>query len=149
MPRALRALVLSGTLLLLGAPGALAQIPDWRPPSKQMPQMPGQSDLAGDWVSSHGDWFRGVDRVAGVATAGLRGAGEPAGGGAFRVARFMSGPIPAVIWSDRNGDRRADMIEILKSGGVIIQLIDADYDGAANVLRVYDASGALLREERM
>lgn len=149
MLRSLRVLVLSGSLLLLGATGALAQGPDWRPPSKQMPPMPTQSDLSG-WVSSHGEWFQGVDRIAGVPAAGLRAAGEARGGsGSVLVARFMSGPLPAVVWSDRNGDGRADLIEILKSGGVIVQLIDADYDGAANVLRVYDASGALLREERM
>ncbi len=150
MFRSLRVLALSGSLLLLGAAGALAQEPDWRPPSPQMPQMPSETDLGGDWLSAHATWFEGVDRAAGVAVSGLRPVGETRRGSAtMQVARFMNGPIPAVVWSDRNDDGRADMIEILRSGGVIIQLIDADYDGAANVLRLYDASGKLLREERM
>jgi hypothetical protein len=52
-----------------------------------------------------------------------------------------------MVWSDRNGDSRADIVEIYKSGGVIIQLIDADFDGSANVMRIYDAGGKLLRQE--
>ncbi|HEX6070682.1 MAG TPA: hypothetical protein VFZ18_12680, partial [Longimicrobiaceae bacterium] len=66
-----------------------------------------------------------------------------------QVVRFTSGPLPVVIWSDRNGDDRADIIEIFRSGGVIIQLIDADYDGRANVLRTYDSDGELVRQERL
>lgn len=145
-----RAVLFTGALLLTTASGAFAQGPDWRPPSRQMPPMPTHADLGGDWLSSRSNWFQGLDNVAGVAASGLRAAGEPTSGtGAIQIARFMHGPIPAVIWSDRNGDARADMIEIYRSGGVIVQLIDVDYDGAANVLRVYDASGALLREEKM
>ena len=150
MPRSFRVVLFAFALLLASASSVLAQGTDWRPPSRQMPPMPTRADLGGDWLSPRGDWFQGLDRVAGVAASGLRAAGEPTGGsGAIQIARFMNGPIPAVVWSDRNGDSRADMIEIYRSGGVIVQLIDVDYDGAANVLRVYDASGALLREERM
>lgn len=150
MPRSIRLALLTGALLLAAASGASAQGPSWRPPSSQMPTMPSRADLSGDWLSSRSGWFQGLDGVAGVAASGLRGAGEPSGGGgAVQIARFMNGPVPAVVWSDRNSDSRADMIEIFRSGGVIIQLIDVDYDGAANVLRVYDAAGKLLREERM
>jgi hypothetical protein len=54
-----------------------------------------------------------------------------------------------MVWQDRNGDGRADIVEIFRGGGVIVQVIDADYDGQANVLRRYDSGGALLREERL
>jgi hypothetical protein len=39
-------------------------------------------------------------------------------------------------------------VDVFRRGALAYQLIDADYDGAANVLRVYDASGALARENR-
>lgn len=150
MPRSLRVVLLACSLLLLAAPAASAQGPDWRPPSRQMPQMPTRAELSGDWLSPRRAWFQGVESISGVAVDRLRAAGEARGGSdVLQVARFMNGPIPAVVWSDRDGDSRADMIEILRAGGVIIQLIDADYDGAANVLRVYNAAGALVREERM
>jgi hypothetical protein len=64
------------------------------------------------------------------------------------MVRFMGGARPVASWTDRNGDGRADMVEVYRGGAVAFQLIDADYDGAANVLRVYDASGALARENR-
>lgn len=150
MLRFLRTVLFCGALLLLAAPAARAQAPDWRPPSRQMPQMPQRADLTGDWLSPRSGWFRGVEGVSGVATSALRASGEPrAGSDVLQVARFMNGPIPAVIWSDRNSDGRADTIEILRSGGIIIQLIDADFDGSANVLRVYDSAGKLLRETPM
>jgi hypothetical protein len=54
-----------------------------------------------------------------------------------------------VVWQDRNGDGVADIIEILWSGGVVVQVIDADYNGQANALRTYDASGKLTGETRL
>ena len=53
------------------------------------------------------------------------------------------------VWSDRNGDGKSDMIEIYRGGAVVIQLIDADFDGRANVVREYDSSGSLSRETRL
>jgi hypothetical protein len=96
------------------------------------------------------DWFRGVAEISGVQPSELRAVGEAARGGSnTQVVRFNSGPVPVVVWQDRNGDGSADIIEIYRSGGVIIQVIDADYDRRANVVRIYDASGALAREERL
>ena len=142
-------LLLLVSLLLLAPMAASAQA-DWRPPSARMPAMPTAAEIRGDWLGSRADWFRGLDGVAGVSASGLRASGEPrAGSDQVQIARFTSGPLPVVIWSDRNGDGRADIIEIFRSGGVIIQLIDADYDGSANVIRTYDADGELLRQDRM
>lgn len=126
---------------------AAAQDADWSPPSRQMPVMPRVSDLRGDWLSDRAAWFQGVDAVSGVKVAGLQASGEPRSGNAHtQIVRFTTGPVPVVVWTDRNGDTRADMIEIFKSGGIIIQLIDADFDGAGNVVRVYDNQGKLLRQ---
>lgn len=138
------------TLLLAVPAAARAQGPDWRPPSREMPSMPTAAELRGDWLSARGAWFNGVERAAGVAPQSLRATGEARpGGDRLQLARFNSGALPVVVWSDRNGDGRCDMIDLYRSGGVIVQLIDADYDGSANVMRVYDASGALVRQERL
>jgi hypothetical protein len=146
----MRRLLLSAFLLFLAPAAASAQGPDWRPPSAAMPMMPRAAEIQGDWLGPRADWFRGLDGVAGVGASGLRATGEPRGGSDHvQIARFTSGPLPVVIWSDRNGDDRADIIEIFRSGGVIIQVIDADYNGSANVIRTYDASGELLRQERL
>src|SRR5690606_17678383 len=37
------------------------------------------------------------------------------------IARCKSGPLSRVVWRVRDGDGRADIVEILRSGGVIIQ----------------------------
>ncbi|HEX6039994.1 hypothetical protein [Longimicrobium sp.] len=113
---------------------------EWTPPSRDMPQMPASTELSGGWRGSLGAWFRGMDLSA------VRAQGE--GGGARpRMIRFMGGR-PVASWTDRNGDGRADLVEVYRDGAPAFQLIDADYDGTANVLRVYDASGALARETR-
>ena len=137
--------------LLLAVPTVVsAQASSWRPPSSEMPMMPKAAEIRGDWLGPRAAWFRGLDGVAGVRASGLRASGEPRSGSEFvQIARFTSGPLPVVIWSDRNGDDRADIIEIFRSGGVIIQVVDADYDGGANVIRTYDAGGELLSQERM
>lgn len=129
--------------IALSASPSAAQGDAWRPPSREMPVMPASAELAGDWLGPRSAWF------AGLPARDLRASGEPRGAASARVARFHNGALPIVVWADRNGDARADMIEIYRAGGVIVQLIDADYDGNANVLRRYDASGALLSEERM
>jgi hypothetical protein len=150
MPRIplLAALVLA--LSLMVAPRAEAQSgTDWRPPGRAMPMMPRMAELQGDWRGSHAGWFDGTDQISGIAVAQLKAMGEKGAGEYAQVVRFSGGPIPAIVWSDRNGDHRADMVEIFRTGGVIIQVIDADFDGQADVLRVYDASGRLLREERL
>jgi hypothetical protein len=54
-----------------------------------------------------------------------------------------STPVPVAVWSDRNGDGKSDMIEIYRRGQVAFQLIDADYDGTANVIREYNAAGGV------
>lgn len=140
-------LLLAALLLLLT--GA-AQAQDWRPPSSEMPMMPRVSEIRGEWLGPRAEWFRGLEEVAGVSASGLRAAGDARGGGEYvQVARFTSGPFPVVVWSDRNGDNRADMIEIFRSGSVVVQLIDADYDGRANVIRRYDGAGTLVNQERL
>jgi hypothetical protein len=144
------ALVLAVSLAVLPN-GAAAQDPaPWRPPSAQMPQMPTMASLQGDWRAELGGWLRGVDAVSGVDVSGLRATGSARPGASrAQLLRLMNGPVPVVVWTDRNGDGRADMIELYRGGSVTVQLIDADYNGRGNVIRVYDASGALLREDRL
>jgi len=142
-------MLLAAALLFLLAPRAGAA-QEWRPATRQMPQMPEMSELTGDWLSSRSAWFSGVAEVSGVEPSALRAVGEPRRGSRVtQVVRFNSGPVPVVIWQDRNGDDTADIIEIYRSGGVVVQVIDADYDGQANVLRVYDAAGRLAGESRL
>lgn len=117
----------------------------WTPPSREMPDMPASSSLGGQWRGALGAWFRGAGALDGVRAVGD---GESSGARA-RLVRFLGGARPVATWTDRNGDGRADMIEVFRDGSVAYQMIDADYDGTANVLRVYDASGALAREQRL
>ena len=134
------AVVAALALLTAFGPGARQ---DWSPPSRDMPQMPAAAELSGGWRGSLAAWFRGTDE----SVENIRAGGE--GGGARpRMVRFMGGSRPVAAWTDRNGDGRADLVEVYRGGAVAYQLIDADYDGSANVLRVYDASGALARENR-
>lgn len=121
-----------------------AQAQEWQPPTRQMPSMPAMAELDGGWRGSLGAWFAGT----GASVGDVRAAGE-AGGSRARLVRFLGGVRPVAVWTDRNGDGKADMIEIFREGARVAQLIDADYDGTANVLRVYDASGGLAREERL
>ncbi len=139
-------------VLLLGA-SALAAVPvdrpqEWRPPSRQMPSMPARAQLQGGATGWAASWLGSMSGAAGVAADGVRAAGE---GGSARAGfvRFTSGVFPVATWSDRNGDGTCDMVEVFREGARTHQLIDADYDGSANVLRVYSASGELAREERM
>ncbi len=125
-------------------------VPSWSPPSREMPDMPRMADLQGEWPSSVQGWFRGVEQVSGVSPARLRAAGEAnSNSERAQFVRFTSGPVPVATWSDRNGDGRLDMLELYRNGTMVIQVIDADYDGNANVMRIHDASGALVREERL
>jgi hypothetical protein len=39
-------------------------------------------------------------------------------------------------------------VEVFRDGARAYQLVDSDYDGRSNVLRVYGAGGGLTREER-
>lgn len=127
-----------------------AGVPQWSPPTREMPTMPLMADLQGDWLSAVEPWFRGVDQLSGVSSARLRAVGEArSGSDRAQFIRFTSGPAPVAAWSDRNGDGRLDMLELYRNGVMVIQVIDADYDGRANVMRVHDASGALVREERL
>lgn len=118
---------------------------EWSPPSRQMPQMPAQSELDGAWRGSLGAWFSGT----GAATDQVRATGEGTRAGRPLMVRFTGNMRPVEVWSDRNGDGRADLIEVYRGGALAYQLVDADYDGSANVLRVYGPGGALAREERM
>ncbi|HET7322200.1 MAG TPA: hypothetical protein VFI96_06870 [Longimicrobiaceae bacterium] len=137
-------------LVLVTPQLAHAQAADWRPPTRQMPAMPQVNDLRGNWLSPRADWFRGVEGVSGVAPSSLRASGEPrSGSSVLELVRFSDGPVPVVVWSDRNGDGRADMIEIYRSGGVAVQLLDADYDGSSDALRYYKSDGSLLRQDHM
>jgi len=118
----------------------------WSPPSRQMPSMPQAAAIDGGWVSSQGAWFAGVGDVS-----SMRAAASGARGGVALQVRFTSTstPVPVAVWSDRNGDGKSDMIEIYRRGTVAFQLIDADYDGTANVVREYDENGAFQREIRL
>lgn len=129
-------------LATFAAPARAGQ--EWSPPSRQMPEMPAAGELNGGWRGSLGSWFGGL----GVSVGAVRADGE-GGGGRPRFVRFTADLRPVENWSDRNGDGRADLIEVFRDGARAYQLIDADYDGAANVLRVYDAGGGLVREQRM
>jgi hypothetical protein len=135
----------AGGLLVLAALVGAAPYPgqEWSPPSRQMPQMPASSDLAGGWRGSLGGWFNGL----GVSIAAVRAEGD--GGGARpRFVRFTANMRPVEQWSDRNGDGRADMVEVYRNGALAFRLVDADYDGTANSFRSYDTSGTVSREER-
>lgn len=139
------ALPLLVTVCALGAALQLraqpAQLQSWRPPS-QMPSMPSAAELRDGWQAS-GAWQQGAVQVSGVA-AGVRVLGEvPPGRERANFVRFLSGHVPVATWSDRNGDGRADLVEIFRDGAKVIQAVDADYDGACNLYRVRDASGAL------
>ncbi|MDP9349559.1 MAG: hypothetical protein M3P24_10540, partial [Gemmatimonadota bacterium] len=80
----------------------------------------------------------------------IRATGETTPGGTqARFVRFLAGHAPLATWSDRNGDGNADLVELSRDGVRVLQVIDADYDGSANVLRVYAPSGELVREERI
>jgi hypothetical protein len=140
MRRTLRVFALVAVAVVTG--GVAAQ-QDWTPPSTRMPEMPTAASLEGAWRTALAPWFGGADQPVDA----VRARGE--GGGARPVlVRFMGGARPVATWTDRNGDGRADMIEVFRGGAVAYQLIDADYDGNANVLRIYDSTGALAREQR-
>ncbi|MBV9773013.1 MAG: hypothetical protein JO040_03650 [Gemmatimonadetes bacterium] len=126
-----------------------ARAQGWQPPSKQMPEMPARAELQGGAAGWAGAWLGSQAGAAGVGADQVRAVGEGARGPKAAFVRFTSGVFPVATWSDRNGDGRADMIEVFRDGARIVQLIDPDYDGTANVMRVYSASGELLREERM
>lgn len=130
--RPLRLTIAAAALGLIGGAPAAAQ--DWSPPSRQMPSM----QVAEGWQGSLGGWF-----LPGTALNAVRAQTES------RFVRFSAGPRPVAAWSDRNGDGRADMLQLYRNGAVVYQLVDADYDGTANVLRVLDDSGQLVREERL
>lgn len=141
-------LLIAATLLVVAnANESTAQ--DWSPPTRQMPPMPQVGELSPAWMSARADWFSGVAGLSGVSPGDLSVAGEPRGGGNAQVVRVTRGPLPIVVWQDRNGDGRADMIEIFRNGSVVLQVIDPEYDGQANVVRRYDAAGQLVREDRL
>jgi hypothetical protein len=137
-------------LFAAAAPAWAQGAPHWRPSTTQMPVMPTMAELQNDWGRGLSAWFSGVEQVTGVPAQGLRASGTAGGsGGRVQVARFLRGPVPVVVMTDRNGDDRADMIEYYRSGVLVLQIIDADYNGQANSMRIYDAAGALIREERL
>ena len=120
--------------LMLPALVAPAAAQEWSPPSRQMPAM----QVADSWQGSLAGWF-----LPGTALNTVRAQAEA------RFVRFSAGPRPVAAWTDRNGDGKADMVQVYRGGAVAYQLIDADYDGTANVLRVLDEAGQLVREERL
>jgi hypothetical protein len=123
----------AGALSLLLASGSAAGAQDWSPPSRQMPAM----QVSDGWQGPMAGWF-----LPGTSLSAVRAQAE----GGF--VRFTAGPRPVAAWSDRNGDGRSDMLQLFRGGGVAYQLVDADYDGRADVLRIYDESGNLQREQR-
>jgi hypothetical protein len=145
--------LLAALLLALLLPGQLqAQQPvsAWSPPSRSMPEMPRGSQADAAWLVSVANWLESSAAVTGVPAASVRATGEGgSSGGPARFIRFTSGPLPVASWSDRNGDGRADLIVLFRGAAVAAELIDADYDGLADVLRLYDARGTLARETRL
>ncbi len=140
-------------LVLLGACALAA--PDavgaqgWRPPS-QMPGMPRMAELRGAWQGAVGGWVAQISQATGASASDLRATGETTpGSDRAKFVRFTEGVYPVATWTDRNGDGRCDLMELFRQGDRVYQLIDADFDGTANVLRVYSPSGELLREERL
>jgi hypothetical protein len=120
-----------GLLLAVSAPAAAQQ---WSPPSRQMPAM----QVADGWQGALAGWFLPGTTLNAVNTRADRS-----------YVRFSAGPRPVAAWSDRNGDGRSDLVELFRGGAVAYQLVDADYDGTADVLRVYDDNGQVQRTERL
>jgi len=140
-------------LVLLGAfalavPGA-ARAQGWRPPA-QMPTMPRMVEMRGEWQGAVGGWVAQISQATGASASELRATGETTrGSDRAKLVRFTEGVYPVATWTDRNGDGRCDLMELFRQGERVYQLIDADFDGTANVLRVYSPTGELLREERL
>ena len=116
---------------------------NWSPPSRQMPAMPLHSELNGGWRTDCAPWFAGLgEDLSEVRLTIEGGRGQPS------LARFANGPRTVETWSDRNGDGRADMIEIDDANGArSLMLIDSDFDGRADLLRRY-SGGAVQQEQR-
>jgi hypothetical protein len=152
MLRHIAAGLAGATVLLFGAGTARAQAPavSWTPPGRDMPAMPTIAELQGNWQGAVGGWFRGVEQVSGIPMANVRATGETTAGSArAKFIRFSAGARTVAVWTDRNGDGRADMVELYRDGAEVVQVVDADYNGSADVVRLYDASGKLAREDRM
>jgi hypothetical protein len=130
-----RLLVAAGGLGLLLAAGPPAAAQDWTPPSRQMPAM---QMAAGGWQGEAAHWFLSGTTLNTVRAQADRG-----------YVRFSAGPRPVAAWSDRNGDGKADLVELFRGGAVAYQVVDADYDGVADVIRVYDDNGQVQRTERL
>jgi hypothetical protein len=129
-----RLAVAAGGLGLLLAVGAPVAAQEWAPPSRQMPSM----EVAAGWQGGMSGWF-----LPGTTLNTVRAQNDRS------YVRFSSGARPVAAWSDRNGDGRSDLVEIFRGGAVAYQLVDADYDGQADVLRVYDGAGQLQRTQRL
>lgn len=134
------ALAAGAVLLVIAARPARAQ--EWRPPSTSMPPMPASGEVNDGWAGGQGSWF--------IASRGGVKARAEGGGRQARFVRFSADDMRTLAaWSDRNGDGRCDMVEVYRDGALAAQVIDPDYDGTANVMRVYGADGKLVREERL
>jgi hypothetical protein len=129
-----RLAVAAGGLGLLLAVGTPAAAQEWSPPSRQMPAM----QVADGWQGGMAGWF-----LPGTTLNTVRAQADRS------YVRFSAGPRPVAAWSDRNGDGKSDMVELFRGGGVAYQLVDSDYDGRADVLRVYDEGGQLQRTQRL
>ncbi|MDB4948991.1 MAG: hypothetical protein JWM27_1640 [Gemmatimonadetes bacterium] len=152
MLRRFAALLAGAVVFVTGAGKVKAQTPaaQWSPPGREMPQMPTIAELQGNWQGAVGGWFTGVEGVSGIPLAGVRATGETTAGSArAKFIRFSAGARTVAVWTDRNGDGRADMVELFRAGAPVVQVVDADFNGSADVLRLYDASGALARESRL
>jgi hypothetical protein len=152
MLRHLGAGLAAAAVLVMGADRAGAQTPavEWSPPGSAMPAMPTIAELQANWQGATGGWFSGVDRVSGIGLGEVRATGETTPGSArAKFIRFSAGPRPVAVWTDRNGDGKADMVELYRSGALVVQVVDADYNGTADVVRLYDSAGNLARENKL
>ncbi|MDQ3556835.1 MAG: hypothetical protein M3409_08670 [Gemmatimonadota bacterium] len=135
--------ILVAAIFAAAAPGSAQE---WTLPTRQMPAMPRMAEMAGGWQEGAGAWAASAQQLSGVSVGQMRAIGDAAPrGDRAGFVRFTGEARPVATWADRNGDGRADMVELFRNGVLAVQVIDADYDGRVNAVRHFDASGKPVR----
>ena len=123
---------------------------DWTPPTRQMPMMPRMAEIPSGWQAGAGPWAASAQGLSGVSVAQMRAVGDAAAqGDRAGFVRFTGEARPVATWTDRNGDGRADMVELFRNGVLAVQVIDADYSGTINAVRHFDGSGKPTRTDTL